>query len=200
MQVHVRDNSGADDVVALVNQRLPQELLDVLHVLLVDDFGQHSQRVGFEDIVLRDLHILRQTADDYEYFVLVDVELLDEDVDQSPQVLVELVPLRLRDLEELRDVEEQLTLLVLGEDLALIEQENHLVQQVDALLLPKLLVVEDVRLLDEGRLREIRVRVLVLARVVVMRSVVMTGGGMAVAVGLPEYASSSVFFHDRKNI
>lgn len=150
VQIHMRDNCGADDVVALVDEGLPQELLDVLDVLLVDDFCQYSERVGLEHVVLRDLHVLRQTADHDEHFVLVDIELLDEYVHQSPQVLVQLVSLRLRDLEELGHIEEQLALLILCEHFALVQQEYHLVQQVDALLFSELLVVEDIGLLDEG--------------------------------------------------
>ena len=72
------------------------------------------------------------------------MELLDQHVDQSSQVLVKLVSLRLWDLEKLGNVEEELRFLRVGKVLALIQKEYHLVQKVDALFLLKGLVVEDV--------------------------------------------------------
>ena len=80
------------------------------------------------------------------------MELLDQHINESPQVLVELVPLRLGDLEELGHVEEELRLLVVGEVLTLVQEEDHLVQEVDALFLLEGLVVKDIGLLDESTL------------------------------------------------
>ena len=72
------------------------------------------------------------------------MELLDQHVDQSSQVLVKLVSLRLWDLEKLGNVEEELRFLRVGKVLTLIQKEDHLVQKVDALFLLKGFVVEDV--------------------------------------------------------
>ena len=83
----------------LIDDSLTKELLNVLKVLLVDDFGQHSQSVGLEYIIIGLLDILGEAADDHEHVVFVDVELLDEYVYQSSQVRVKFVPLTLWDLE-----------------------------------------------------------------------------------------------------
>jgi len=45
-------------------------------------------------------------------------------------------------LEQFGHVEEKLTLLILSKDLALIEQEDDLVQEVDAFLFLECLIVE----------------------------------------------------------
>ena len=72
------------------------------------------------------------------------MELLDQHVDQSSQVLVKLVSLRLWDLEKLGNVEKELRFLRVGKVLTLIQKKDHLVQKVDALFLLKGFVVEDV--------------------------------------------------------
>ena len=87
---------------------------------------------------------------------------LNQDIHQPSQVLIQLVPLALWDLEQFGDVEEELALLILCEDLALVEEEDAFVEERDALLLLQGLVVEDVGLLNQGRLGQVAVRVLVL--------------------------------------
>jgi hypothetical protein len=100
----------------------------------------------------------------------VSATYLDQHIYQPAQVLVVLVALALGNLEQLGDVEEQLTLLVVGEELALVEQEDALVEDADALLLLQGLVVEHVTLLHQRRLRQVRVCVLVLCRILKMMS------------------------------
>lgn len=138
----------------LVEERLTQELLDVLDVLLVHDLGQHSQSVRLEEVVVVGLHIFGEAGDDDEDLGVAHVQLLDEDVDESPHVLVVLAPLRVWHLEQLGHVEEHLGLLVLSELDPLVEEEDDLVEEVDAFLLLESLVVEDVRFLDESGLVE----------------------------------------------
>jgi len=143
-EVDVRYCSSTHDMVALVDESLSQELLNVLQILLVDDLGKHSQSIGLEHVVVSQLNILRQTTNDNEDFILVHIQLLDQHIYQSSQVLIQLISLRLWYLEQFGDIEEKLTLLILSKDLTLIEQEDDLVQEINALLFLKCLIVEDV--------------------------------------------------------
>ena len=88
------------------------------------------------------MNILGETTYDNEDFILVHIKLFDQHIYQSSQVLIQLVSLRLRYLEQFGHVEEKLTLLILSKDLTLIEQEDDLVQKVDAFLLFQCLIVE----------------------------------------------------------
>ena len=94
-------------MLALVHQRLTKELLNVLDVLLVDDLRKNAQSICLEHVVLRRLQVLLQTSNHNEDLVHRDVELLDQYVDKATQVLVQLVSLALRNLEELRDIEKE---------------------------------------------------------------------------------------------
>lgn len=86
---------------------------------------------------------------------------LDEHIDESSEVLIELISLALRNLEELGDVEEELTLLVVCKLLSLVQQENHLVQKRDALLTLQRFVVEQLALLHQHALLQVRVSIFV---------------------------------------
>jgi hypothetical protein len=98
VEVNVRYDGCAHNVLAFINQGLPQELLNILKVLLVNDFGQNPQSICLEHIIIGQLNVLSQATNDDEHFVFTDIQLLDEHVDQSPQVLVQLVSLRLWNL------------------------------------------------------------------------------------------------------
>jgi len=85
-------------MIALIDEGLPQELFNILNVLFINDFGEHSQSICLKHVVLCDLHILGQAADDNEHFILVDIQLLDENVHEPSQILIQLVSLGLGNL------------------------------------------------------------------------------------------------------
>jgi hypothetical protein len=143
----VRDGSGTDDVVALVNESLSQELLDVLKILFFNNLGQSSKSVSLKHVIISLLNIFGQATNNNENLILINVKLLDEHVHKSSQVLIKLVSLRLWNLEKFGDIEKHLTLLVFGKDLTLIQQENDLVKKVDAFLFFQCFVIENVGLL-----------------------------------------------------
>jgi len=89
-------------VVALAHERLLDELVKGLHIVVVDDLRQHSQRVCFNHIVFSLLDVFGQALNDNEYLVFVGLKLLDEDVDESAEVLM----LGWACLEELGHIEE----------------------------------------------------------------------------------------------
>jgi hypothetical protein len=105
-----------------------------LEVLLINDFGQNPQSIGLKHIIIGELHILCKATNDDEYFVLADIQLLDQHINESSQVLIQLVSLRLRNLEQLGHIEEKLTFLVFSEYLTLVQQEYDLIQEINALL------------------------------------------------------------------
>jgi hypothetical protein len=105
-----------------------------LEVLLINDFGQNPQSIGLKHIIIGELHILCKATNDDEYFVLAHVQLLDEHIHQSSQVLIQLVSLRLMNLEQLGHIKEKLTFLVFGKYLALVQQEYDLIQEINTLL------------------------------------------------------------------
>jgi len=80
--------------------------------------------------------------------------------------LIELISLRLRNLEQLRNIEEELALLVFGEHLSLVKKKDNFIKEGDALLFFECLIIEDIGLLHKCRFREVAVRVLVLARII----------------------------------
>ena len=122
VQIVQRYQSGANHVVALVNEGLFQVLFEGLHVQIVDDLGEDPQGVGFVHLVVVLTHVLRQLGDNYEYLVLSRLELLDKHVHESSQVLSAWRV----DLEKLRHVKEHLALLVFREVLALISQPSQI--------------------------------------------------------------------------
>jgi hypothetical protein len=69
----VRNHGCTDDVGVLVDQSLSQELLYVLHILLINDLGQHSQSICLIDIIIRELNILSQTTDYNENLTFADI-------------------------------------------------------------------------------------------------------------------------------
>lgn len=77
-------------MVTLVKQSLLEELFKGLHVLLINNFGEHTQGVGFHNRVLSVLDILGQARDNDEHFTLMNIKFLDEDINQSSQVNVVL--------------------------------------------------------------------------------------------------------------
>lgn len=92
-------------MVALVYKCLTQELLDVLQILLINNFGEHSECISLEHIVIGQLNIFGQTTDDNEHFILIHIKLFNQHVHQPSQVLIQLVPLRLWNLEQLGHIE-----------------------------------------------------------------------------------------------
>ena len=80
-------------------------------------------------------------------YVRVKFTYFDQHVYKSSQVLVELVALWLWDLEQFSHVEEKLALFVFCKDLSLVQQEDDLVEETDAVFLFEDLVIEDVGLL-----------------------------------------------------
>lgn len=141
-QVDVRNYCGGLHVNGLVNQSLSQKLFDVLNILLIDDFGQDSECVGLEHIILSSLNIFLETGYDYEDFIFTNVQFFDENVNKSPQVLVKLIPLRLRDLEKFGHIEKQSAFIIPIKTLALIQKENYLVQEINTLFFLECLLVE----------------------------------------------------------
>lgn len=72
-KVDVRNHGCTDDVGVLVDQSLSQELFYVLHILLINDLGQHSQSICLIDIIIRELNILSQTTDYNENLTFADI-------------------------------------------------------------------------------------------------------------------------------
>lgn len=89
-------------MVTLIHQRLLNELLQTLHVLLINDLGQHSQCIRTHDLILGLLDIFREAGNHNENLIFSYVQLLYEDVDQASQVLVHIG----RHLEKFGDIEE----------------------------------------------------------------------------------------------
>jgi len=137
-------------MITLVDKSLSQELLDVLKILFFDNLGQGSESVCLKHVIISLLNIFGQTTDNDEHLVFIYVQLLDEHVDKSSQVLIKLISLRLRNLEKLGDVEKHLTLLVFGKLMTLIQQENDFVEKIDALLFFQCFVIENIGLLHES--------------------------------------------------
>ena len=89
-------------MVTLIHQRLLNELLQTLHVLLINDLSQHSQSICTHDLILGLLDVFREAGNHDEHLIFSHVQLLYEDVDQASQVLVHVG----RHLEKFCDVEE----------------------------------------------------------------------------------------------
>lgn len=117
-----------------------------------------SLSVSWTSLVRQEITIntsFSETLSSYKRVRHKTLTYLNQDVDESPQVLVELVPLTLGDLEQLRDIEEQLAFLVFSEDLALVEQEDDFVKQCNALLFFQGLIIENIALLHQSRLGQV---------------------------------------------
>ena len=75
-QVNVGHNCSTDYMLTLVDQSLPEELLNVLDVLLINDLGENSQSICLEHVIVSELDILRQTTDHNKYFVFAHIKFL----------------------------------------------------------------------------------------------------------------------------
>ena len=75
-------------MIALTQQSLLDEAVKTLNVLLVNNLGENSERICLDHVVVGLLDILAEAGDDDEHFVLIDLELLDEHVDQAAKILV----------------------------------------------------------------------------------------------------------------
>ena len=102
-------------MITLTQQRLLDEPIQTLDVLLVDDLCENAKCVSLDHVILRLLDVLAQTRDNNEDFVLVHLELLDENIDQATQVLM----LSWLHLEELGHIEKHRTLLQVRKVLSL---------------------------------------------------------------------------------
>jgi hypothetical protein len=114
-QVNVGYSAGTLNMRTFVKDRLSQELLHVLDILLINNLCEDSECIGLKNIIIIILDVFCETADDNEYLVLTNIEFFNEDVNQPSQILVVFVSLRLRNLEEFSDVEEDLTFFILSE-------------------------------------------------------------------------------------
>lgn len=72
-KINMGHHCRAHHVLTFIDKSLPKELLDVLHILLVYNFGENPKSICLEDIVVRQLYILLETTNDNEYLVLADV-------------------------------------------------------------------------------------------------------------------------------
>ena len=64
--------SGADIVIALGEQSLFDETIKTLHILFVNNFGEDTERVCLDHIVVTLLDVLAKARDDDEDLILVD--------------------------------------------------------------------------------------------------------------------------------
>jgi len=124
---------------ALVHEGLLDELIKRLHVLVVDDVGQHSQSVGFDHFRVSHLDVLAEAGNHDKDLLFIYLQFLNEDVYESPEVLVEG---RVGG-KQFSDVKEHGALFKVREILALVQQKDDFVQQISALLVIQLAVVEN---------------------------------------------------------
>jgi len=89
-------------VVTFIVQSLFNELLKTLDVLLINDLGQHAKSVCAHDLVVTLLNVFGQARYNNENLVLFHVQLFNEDVNETTEVLVHVGG----HLEQLGDVEE----------------------------------------------------------------------------------------------
>ena len=75
-------------MLALINQSLPHELLNILNILFINNLGKDSEGISFEHIVISQLDIFGQTGNDHKHFIFIHIKLLDEHVNQPSNVLV----------------------------------------------------------------------------------------------------------------
>jgi hypothetical protein len=80
-------------VLGLVNESLSHELFDILDVLFINNFGQHSESICLENIVVDELNILGEARYDYKHLIFINMQFFYQHVNQTPQVLVKFVPL-----------------------------------------------------------------------------------------------------------
>jgi hypothetical protein len=83
------DKSRTHDVLTLVHKSLLNEFIQGLDVLIVDDVGQDPEGVSFDHLGISHLDVFTQARNHDKNFLLVDLEFLDEDIDESAEVLVE---------------------------------------------------------------------------------------------------------------
>jgi hypothetical protein len=92
-EIDVRNHSCTDNVLALVDKCLSHKLLNILDVLLINNFRENSQSVCLEHIIVDELHIFGEARDYDEHLVLVNMKLFDQNVNESSQVLIKLISL-----------------------------------------------------------------------------------------------------------
>jgi hypothetical protein len=114
-------------MLTFINNSLPQKFLNILKILFINDFCQHSQSVGLKHIIICLLNIFCKTTNNHEDIIFINFKLLNENIDESSQVRIKFIPLALRNLEKFCHVEEKLLFFDFSEDLTLVEKENNFV-------------------------------------------------------------------------
>lgn len=99
----------------LIDKALLEELLKRGHVEIIYDLGEHTEGISLKHLVLVLAHIFSELGDNDEDLALLGLELLNEDVHESPEAL----GLRGVDLEELGHIEEHTRFLTRRKFLAL---------------------------------------------------------------------------------
>lgn len=89
-------------MITFIVQCLLNEFLKTLHILFVNNLSENSESVGSYNIIVTLQDVFAQTGDNNEYLVLCDLEFLNENVNQSSEILMH----RGRHLEEFSDIEE----------------------------------------------------------------------------------------------
>jgi hypothetical protein len=89
VELNHRDESRTHDVLTLVHQSLLNEFIQGLDVLIVDDVCQDPEGVSFDHLRISHLDVFTQARNHDKNFLFIDLEFLDEDVNESTEVLVE---------------------------------------------------------------------------------------------------------------
>lgn len=75
-------------MITFTQQSLLDELVQTLHILFVHNFGENSERVRLDHLIFGLLYVFGEARDNNKNFIFVHLELLDEHVDESTQILV----------------------------------------------------------------------------------------------------------------
>ena len=79
---HTHESSG-HNVIWFVVEGLLNELLKTLNVLFINNLGQNSQRIRFDNFIVTLLYVFAQAGYDYENLILIYFKLFDEDINES---------------------------------------------------------------------------------------------------------------------